>query len=165
MLSGAYSRNVNFLKDNVYKFSKSSLGKRSGMILKKTVVSGVLILQGKDKVCTMYKPCKLVRTIDDNNTEDVWLGTMSNRAASADPKWFSNQALGNVLCVVNRSEIPEVGDVPRGPTIDKSDPLLKEYFYAVNDALLDNETKAVVRLPAVMLMPNGYESFNTGDVS
>ena len=165
LLSGVHSKSTNFLKENLYKFTKSSLGKRSGMILKKTVVSGLLALRGKDKVCTMYKLRKVGRSIDETSEEDVWLGTMSNRAASVDPKWFSTQSLGNVLCVVNTSEIPKVGDIPSGPVIDKSEDLLKDFFHNDDGDLIDNEDKTVVRLPAALLMPNGYESFKTGVVS
>ena len=135
------------------------------MILKKTMVSGILALRGKDKVCTLYKMRKVVRSVDDTNEEDVWLGTMSNRAASVDPKWISTASLGNVLCIVNTSEIPIVGDIPRGLLIDKKDPLLEKYFHDEDGELLDGEDKAVVRLPAVVPMPNGYESFKTGTVS
>ena len=62
-------------------------------------MSGILTLQGKDKLQ------KAVHTIYENNTEDVWLGTTSNRAASVEPKWLLNQSLGHVLClcVVNSS--------------------------------------------------------------
>ena len=66
-----------------------------------------------------------MRSIDDTTEEDVWLGTMSNHAASVDPKWFSTQSLGNVLCVVNTSDIPKVEDIPSGPVRDKSEDLLK----------------------------------------
>lgn len=159
LLTNAYSRTANYVSEVIHKFPSLSAGRRAIVLLKKTTTAGVLLFQGKDKVNTLYKLRKANKTLpNDEGSEEVWLGSSSNKASSVKPRTLPAKATANVICVVNKSDIPKLTNgatIPTGPVIDKSHDLLKGRFE--HEGLpLDTEEKVAVRLPCVAPVP--YES-------
>ena len=163
LLSNTYAKSVNFISKTLYPFAKLSVGKRGGTLLKKTMCAGILTFRGKNKFSTLYKVRKAIRTVNDDETQDVWLGTSSNKASSVRPKFVSDKVTLNVLCVVNKCELPVGVDIEVSTVdLDKTEPLLNEFFFKDGD-LIDDEVKVIVRLPACAPAPYGF-SLKTGTV-
>ena len=66
-----YGASANFVEKALLEFPGLPVGKRTGILLKKKVTSGIILFRGPDKLATLYKVRKA--TVDTN--ENVWLGT------------------------------------------------------------------------------------------
>jgi hypothetical protein len=163
LLSNVYSKSKDFVGKSLHPFAKLPMGKRVGLLLKKTAVAGILAFRKQNKLTTLYRVRKAVHTVSDDETKDVWLGTTSNNAASVRPKFIPDTALCNVISVVSKKDIPTEVDIPTGQIdIDKDDDLLKKFFYDGGD-LIDDYEKVAVRLPAIAPAPFGF-SFKVGSL-
>ncbi len=156
----AYGTSNDFVTKLLYPFATNSVGKRGATLLKKTMCAGIILFRGRDKFSVVYKHRKATLTVNDDETKDVWLGTSSNKASSVRPVTMSEKICMNVLCVVNKSDLPDGVTIAKGTTdINISDPKLAEFF---DDA--DAEVKVAVRLPASLPAPFGY-SFKVGSMN
>ena len=125
--------------------------------MKKTSTAGILLFRAKNKLIVLFKARKVTRTTASGDTEEVWLGTSSNKASMIVPKTVSKDIIKNVLVPVNKDELPEGISLPVGMTdINKDDPLLQGFFHNNDGTPYDDDTKVVVRLSAASPFPYGH---------
>ena len=150
LLTMLYGASANFVEKALLEFLGLPVGKRTGILLKKKVTSGIILFRGPNKLATLYKVRKA--TVDTN--ENVWLGTSSNNASFVRLKTIPDNSTANVVVVVDKSSLPTNLDIPIGPIdIDKKDTHLAKFFEDDRGRPLDNEIKIAVRMPTILPLP------------
>ena len=86
----------------------------------------------------MYLP-RLV--IGDDESNPLYLGTISNKASTVRPQTVSERIPLNVLVPVNQASVPS--DIPVGPETDKTNALIKQLFHDKDGKLLDNKKEVI----------------------
>ena len=123
--------------------------------------------QSRCKTITFYRLRKTICTISDDETQDVWLGTTSNKASSCQPRIISGKILWNLICVLDGDDLerlPAGVNGARGKVIDKNNEHLKRFFLNDVGTPIDEEDKYAVRISASVPLPYGF-FFKTGTLN
>ena len=138
---------MNFIARVMRPWINLSEMKRAQSITKRNAVAGIAWLREKDKFAVMYLP----RLVDDE-TDPLYLGTISNKASTVRPKTVSKRVLSNVLVPVIQESVPT--DIPVGTELDKTNVLIKHFFHDKDGKLLDDKKKVIARLNCGIPVPN-----------
>lgn len=156
LLSLAQPVLANFYTKVLKPFFGASQGRRRQSLSRPTYVSGFAFFKGKNILAIFHKPRSATKEGEDDY---VLLGTISNDPLRPAPRLLPLSVLDNVICIADKDTVPE--DVPKGPTIDKSEVLLASCFVDSSGNPYDNNDKVAVRLACSL--PLGYgTSVKTG---
>ena len=127
-----------FMARTMRPWANLSEAKRGQAIMKKKMCAAIGWLRAPNKLTALYIPRSVV---GDDETNPMFLGTISNKASTVRPKTIPRRILRNVLVAVNQSSVPS--DIIVGPEIDKTNALIKKFFYDDKDTLFGDEQKVL----------------------